>query len=227
MAINYWQVFEPNIYYHIYNRSNNKEAIFLKDENYRYFLRQWNKYLSPYFQTIAYALLPNHFHFITRVEPYTTAIKEAIQQEQTTKSRKYLSGELALDAFLQDQMKRFFISYAKAFNKANDRMGSLFQKRFKRVAISDEEHLKYLIAYVHHNPIHHGLTTDFSTWQYTSYRAILSKKSTKIPRATILDLFNDHFGNSETTAFLEYHRNFKAQKRSDYLLLDFEKQFLE
>jgi hypothetical protein len=48
-----------------------------------------------------------------------------------------------------------FNSYAKSFNKQQDRTGSLFEKHFKRIRLNDESYLKHLILYVHLNPKHH------------------------------------------------------------------------
>ncbi len=54
--------------YHIYNRGNNSEQIFYKPENYRYFLRKYDKYFSDCLDTFAYNLLNNHFHFAVKVK---------------------------------------------------------------------------------------------------------------------------------------------------------------
>ncbi len=61
------QPFEPGKYYHIYNRANGFEKLFLSDENYRYFLRQYVKYIEPVAITYAWCLLPNHFHFLIKI----------------------------------------------------------------------------------------------------------------------------------------------------------------
>lgn len=34
--------------YHIYNRGNNKNLIFFEERNYKYFLNQFKKYVTPY-----------------------------------------------------------------------------------------------------------------------------------------------------------------------------------
>ncbi|MEQ9287530.1 MAG: hypothetical protein RIG77_11505 [Cyclobacteriaceae bacterium] len=60
--------FEANNYYHIYNRGNNGGNIFFKEENYAYFLKQYDAYLSGFLETYAFSLLPNHFHFLIRVK---------------------------------------------------------------------------------------------------------------------------------------------------------------
>ncbi|MEX2592037.1 MAG: transposase, partial [Anditalea sp.] len=58
---------EPGQTYHIYNHANGTENIFREEENYRYFLRQYEKYLGPVVNTFAYCLMPNHFHMLVRV----------------------------------------------------------------------------------------------------------------------------------------------------------------
>ena len=55
-------------YYHIYNRGNNGESIFLEDRNYTYFLQLYIKYIEPIALTYAYCLLRNHFHFLIRTK---------------------------------------------------------------------------------------------------------------------------------------------------------------
>lgn len=59
---------EPDCVYHVYNRANGHERIFLSDENYRYFLAQYGKYVGPYTDLFAYCLMPNHFHFLIRIK---------------------------------------------------------------------------------------------------------------------------------------------------------------
>src|SRR5688572_456876 len=55
--------FQENEFYHIYNRGNNKQVVFLKDENYLFFLKKVRKYIIPFCDLINYCLMPNHFHF--------------------------------------------------------------------------------------------------------------------------------------------------------------------
>ncbi len=56
-----------NIYYHIYNRTNNEETLFRSRENYLYFLKKYRYYLEELLETIGYCLMPTHFHFLARV----------------------------------------------------------------------------------------------------------------------------------------------------------------
>ena len=57
-----------NQYYHLYNRGNNKEALFKEGRNYYYFLDLYKKYIYPMADLYAYCLLPTHFHFIIRIK---------------------------------------------------------------------------------------------------------------------------------------------------------------
>jgi len=52
-------------YYHIYNHANGDIQLFRNEENYRYFLSRYEKYVHPLVDTLSYCLLPNHFHFFT------------------------------------------------------------------------------------------------------------------------------------------------------------------
>jgi hypothetical protein len=56
----------PERFYHIYNKGNNGTGIFQGEENYRFFLSQYYKYLGDYTDTFTFCLLPNHFHFLIR-----------------------------------------------------------------------------------------------------------------------------------------------------------------
>ncbi len=55
-------------YYHIYNRGNNREDIFIEPPNYSYFLSLYAKYIDPVADTYAYCLLRNHFHLLVRIK---------------------------------------------------------------------------------------------------------------------------------------------------------------
>ena len=54
--------------YHIYNRGNNQENIFVEERDYQHFLRLYSKYIEPIGDTYAYCLFRPHFHFIVRMK---------------------------------------------------------------------------------------------------------------------------------------------------------------
>ncbi|MEW4925074.1 transposase [Algibacter sp. 2305UL17-15] len=156
---------EQGHYYHIYNRGNNGQNIFLEDLNYNYFLQLIIKYLVPDFQIFSYCLLPNHFHILLRVKE-----------------------ECKLPS---QQFSNLFNAYTKAMNKKYNRTGSLLEKPFKRINISNEEYLKTLVLYIHLNPEKHEISKDFSIYKYSSYQSIISQGKTNIPREEVIDWFGD------------------------------------
>jgi REP element-mobilizing transposase RayT len=158
------EILEKDYFYHIYNRGINSTAIFLSDENKKYFLKLVSKYLSDNVEVYAYCLMDNHFHIVIKV----------IEEEK-----------MVTQAF-----SNLFNSYAKAFNKQNDRTGSLFEKHFKRIKIQDEDYLRNIIQYVHLNPKNH-LDIDYKTYKYSSFQAMVTAKETKLARNEVLNYFED------------------------------------
>jgi hypothetical protein len=83
----------------------------------------------------------------------------------------------------------FFNAYAKAFNKAYQRTGALFQRPFGRIEVATEAYLTRLVTYIHQNPRRHGFVADFREWPYSSYHALLSEKTTQLKREDVLEWF--------------------------------------
>ena len=171
-------------YYHIYNRGNNRENIFIEERNYRHFLKLYAKYIGPIADTYAYCLLRNHFHFLVR-------IRTVEEQEKTLRVSETLR---VLETFKpkspSQQFGNLFNAYAKAINKAYQRTGSLFQHPFGRVPVTSDAYFVHLVAYIHQNSQKHGFVDDFRVWPYSSYHAIISTKPTRLERDDVLAWFN-------------------------------------
>ncbi|MEO8355544.1 MAG: transposase, partial [Chloroflexota bacterium] len=60
--------FVPGLYYHIYNRGNNRQSIFFQPENYLYFLHNVKRYIAPLAKVVSYCLMPTHYHILVRGE---------------------------------------------------------------------------------------------------------------------------------------------------------------
>jgi hypothetical protein len=108
-------------------------------------------------------------------------------------------------------------AYALAFNKQENRHGSLFQKRFKRVALNSEYRFYYILCYVHHNPIHHYFAKNYEQWIYSSYNTYLIGYKSEVNASKILSMFD---ANPEIakTKFLDLHEKFKVDiASSDHL----------
>ena len=189
----------PDNFYHIYNRANGKEKLFLVADNYHYFLNQLKKYISPIADFYAYCLIPNHFHFVIKIkseEELELFFEEKLKNKKLSKGiespkEQDLQGFQNLGGLISQQFSNFFNSYSKAFNKMHNRKGSLFAPNFKKKLITDKTYLQQVILYVHLNPVKHQLSLDFSDYPYSSYVGILSEQPTLIKRKEVMSLFDD------------------------------------
>ena len=185
-------------YYHIYNRGNNRETLFRTDENYLHFLRLYEKYIFPITETYAWVLMKNHFHLLVR-----------IKDRQDLPGFENLAGLNLNQADLSPskQFSNLFNAYSKAYNKMYKRTGSLFEKPFQRKPVTTESYFRQLIRYIHTNPVHHGFTSDFKDYPWSSYGSILSLKPTKLCRDKVIGWFDDKANfiaiHNQTTDFKE------------------------
>lgn len=195
--LKYYELFEAGKFLHVYNRANSeKNLLFYREINYKYFLQKYNEYLSDYLETFAYCLIPNHFHLIVRVKE-TEPLKVAI-----------------LNDAIVEQFRRFFISFSQAVNKQEGRRGSLFQKRFKRLIIKDSTHFTQLIFYIHFNPVHHQICSDLKSYKWSSYKSMLSNKETKVFRKEVIEWFGGR------KKFEQFHETYQMEKVNKKLIIE-------
>lgn len=149
-------------FYHIYNRGNSKQKIFLDNYDYGRFVKllylynsennidfredivrqginAWDFDCGESIVSIgAWVLMPNHFHLYI-----------AINNLRKTVFRRGKDRENEITEF----MRKLLTSYSKYFNTKYKRTGSLFEGRFKSVHIENDNQAKYLFSYIHLNPI--------------------------------------------------------------------------
>jgi REP element-mobilizing transposase RayT len=171
-------------FYHIFNRGNNRENIFIERRNYRHFLRLYVKHVEPIADTYAYCLMRNHFHLLVRIMTVEEQEKKTLGVPETPRVSTPFQARIP-----SRQFGHLFNAYAKAINKAYQRSGSLFEHPFGRVRVSSDTHFVHLIAYIHQNPQKHGFVDDFRDWPYSSYRAIISPQPTRVLRDETLAWF--------------------------------------
>lgn len=185
-------------YFHIYNRGVNSEDIFKERRNYGYFLQQYNLYCSAAMETLAYALLKNHFHLLVHVK-------------QNVEVPRY-NGQGTIRLNASRQLAHFFNSYAQSVNKAFKRTGPLFESPFERKLIDDDSYLTTMIYYCHYNPQLHEFVHDFKEWPFTSYHTIVDNNNSMVASQKVLDWFGGknafekahtgRYGKVETERFL-------------------------
>jgi len=177
--------FAPGEFYHIYNRGTEKRKIFLSARDHERFLsllylangeervdmKRQGRTLSELMlqdkgkklvEVCAYCLMPNHFHLI---------LKEI--------------DEGGISKFMQ----KIITGYTMYFNKNYERSGALFQGKFKSEHAKNDRYLKYLIAYLHLNPI----KLFDSNWKENGIRD--RKRAEKFLDGYIYSSFLDYCGN--------------------------------
>ena len=188
-------------FYHIYNRGINGCNLFHENENYEHFLYLYDKHAAKVTDTFAWVLMTNHFHVLVRIK----SVKEL--NLQGFKNLEGLKGTTR--NFANQQFANLFNAYTKSINKRYRRTGSLFEHPFKRIPVTKNEQLKYLVYYIHHNPIHHGFFEHFLEYPWSSYLTMVSPKKTKLNRKEVLEWFENK------TYFKEYHSNEAIEKYKD------------
>ena len=127
----YYDRFEPDTYYHIFNHAVGTENLFRSDDNFRYFLKKYHAYTTDIWETFAYCLMPNHFHFLVRIKNY-----RELQQLPKFKEDVHL--------FTMQRFSNFLNGYAKAYNIKNNRKGALFIDKTRRTRVNDDAYFTTL-----------------------------------------------------------------------------------
>jgi len=179
---------ETNKYFHIYNRSINKELLFKTEENYIYFLKKYRYYFDSEFDTICYCLMPTHFHILVKVKG-----------SETDKIKKKFGV--------------FLRAYTRAFNNKFERNGNLFQQHTKSKIIEEDKYFITLVTYIHQNPIRSGLVEKQEDWKFSSFNDFVGFRNGSLPR---YDVVLKGF-NSSKKEFYRFSQELVSQDPSDRL----------
>ena len=130
--------------YHITTRGNQKQRVFLDKEDYQVYLFKLKKYKTQHgFLLYGFCLMPNHVHLIG--EPKT-------------------KGNLA--KFMQGLNR----SYTAYFNKKYQKVGYLWQGRFRSKVIAKDNYLTDCMQYIELNPVRADLSKAPGDYQWSSHK---------------------------------------------------------
>lgn len=191
--------------YHIYNRGINRCDLFRETDDFKHFLRLYEKYIEPIADTYAWVLMPNHFHLLIRIKTEEEiGIYKNLNSDGSNDSLKFQTkpDENLSESEEPDRVRikkpsptkhfsHLFNSYAKYINKKYQRTGSLFEHPFRRKLVDDEAYLRRLVLYIHNNPIHHGFTNMAIDYPWSSYLTCVSLKPTKLLKNEVIGWFDD------------------------------------
>jgi len=145
-----------NAYYHVTCRGNSGQETFSIDADRSRFLDLLERSKDVYqTEILAYVLMSTHFHLLVKTP----------------------LGNL------QEFMRHFNISYTSYYNWKHDRIGHLYQGRYKSFLVDADSYLQEVSRYVHLNPIRvklqSGMTLDekrkyLRNYRWSSYCGYLS-----------------------------------------------------
>lgn len=180
---------KPDFYYHIYNRGNAKCNVFYTEANYLYFIKKYSEYISPIANMYAYCLMPNHFHFLVKIKSEKKIFDFLSNEKKISLTESKRLNTSTLNTILSKQFSNFFNGYSQAINIQESRVGSLFQKPYRKKEIDSEGYLKKVILYIHLNPVEHGFVEKVNEWPHSSYSYIISNIESFINKNDVIDLF--------------------------------------
>jgi putative transposase len=136
----------PGALYHVTARGNARNAVFLSDGDREGFLQCLKESVTRYgWLCHAYCLMDNHYHLL--IETPTANLSLGMRQ---------LNGV-----------------YTQRFNVQHQRVGHLFQGRYKAILVERDSHLLELCRYVVLNPVRAKMVKRLERYRWSSYPATL------------------------------------------------------
>jgi putative transposase len=161
--------------YHVTSRGNARNEIYLDDEDRVNWLELFNDVCSRFnWVCHAYCLMSNHYHVVV----------ETIEGN-LSKGMRQLNGV-----------------YTQTFNRRHNRVGHVFQGRYKAILVEKDSHLLELARYVVLNPVRAQLVKEAAEWPWSSYQATISQA---LPlRCLQVDWLLSQLGSNREDAIVRY-----------------------
>ncbi len=133
----------PGALHHVMNRSAKGRLAFKSDDSCTAFCDLLGESVKRYSVRIhGFALMPNHYHLM--VESVHGNLSHAMA---------YLNGK-----------------FTQVVNRGSNKDGSVFRGRFHNRVVTDPGHWRYLLAYLHLNPVRSQFAIRINQWRWTSHR---------------------------------------------------------
>lgn len=204
--------------YHVIARGNNKEFIFKDSIDKGYFIKLIKETTTGMgYHVFGYVLMDNHYHIIIQTH----------------------------DKKLHEIMHQINNKYSKYFNAKYERVGHVFQGRYKALLVQDESYLIGLLRYIHQNPIKGGICKDLRVYRWSSDYYYRNNDISFVDIDTILDKLDSNrliavklyaeivmrddeqdyekgkaIGNATYQSMFASRRKIVGKKRLDEILID-------
>lgn len=155
----------PGAIFHVTSRGNARLPIYQDDQDRRSFLRVLEDVIDRYHWLChAYCLMDNHYHLLIETP----------------------------DGNLSQGMRQLNGIYTQRFNRRHEKVGHVFQGRFKAILVERERYLLELCRYVVLNPVRTGTVARPAQYAWSSYRATVGQE--KAPAFLTTDWLLAQFG---------------------------------
>ena len=138
------RLFIPGFPHHVVQRGHDRNAVFVNDSDFRYYLDNLIEWKAKYdISVYAYCLMTNHVHLI--LVPNT---------EGHTISKL---------------MRRLSARQGRRVNRLERRVGTLWAGRFKSSVVDKDDYLMACLRYVELNPVRAGIVPRPEEYHWSSY----------------------------------------------------------
>ncbi len=167
----------PDALYHITSRGNRREDIYLGDKDRNTFLQILSQVCDRFnWVCHSYCLMSNHYHLM--IETPEGNLSQGMRQ---------LNGV-----------------YTQSFNRNHDRVGHVFQGRYKAIVVQKESYLLELSRYIVLNPVRAGMVREAKDWRWSSYLSTVGMAA--IPACLRTDWLISCFAKRKKIAMERYRR---------------------
>jgi REP element-mobilizing transposase RayT len=161
--------------YHVTSRGDGREAIYLEDNDRELFLGVLGEVCEQFNWAIhAWCEMTNHYHLLVETP-----------DGNLSKGMRHLNGV-----------------YTQRFNRKHQRVGHVFQGRFKAILVDKESYLLELARYIVLNPVRAGMVESAEHWRWSSYR--LTAGLDAVPAWFDSDWLLGAFSPKRSTAIRKY-----------------------
>ena len=137
----------PTGYYHIMMRGIDRDFIYQSSADKTYLVKLLKE--VDRWELAAYCLMDNHVHLVVQGE----------------------LGALSL------ALRKINIRYAMYYNFVHERVGHVFQNRYRSEIVENDRYLAHLVRYVHNNPVKAGLVDEAGQYRWSSFGEYLGSEN--------------------------------------------------
>ena len=161
--------------YHVTSRGDGREDIFLSDEDRLAWLETLGEVCKRFnWVCHAYCQMTNHYHLVIETP----------------------------DANLSKGMRQLNGVYTQRFNRSHQRVGHVFQGRFKAILVEKDSYLLELARYAVLNPLRAKMVRRLEQWPWSSYLASCGQAAK--PNWLQVDFVLSQFASQRVRAIAKY-----------------------